>query len=100
LFPPPSSCTQSPTTPGTATPAASPATAQPSQDSAQQAKSAYQQIQGLLKGMTPENKQKILASLQKELANNSTSSIGGQKLDPNDPADAKMLDMLKKQGKI
>ena len=36
---------------------------------AQKAKSAYQQIQSLLKGLTPANKQKILASLQKELAN-------------------------------
>jgi hypothetical protein len=36
---------------------------------AQKAKSAYQQIQSLLKDLTPANKQKILTSLQKELAN-------------------------------
>jgi hypothetical protein len=35
---------------------------------AQKAKSAYQQIQSLLKGLTPANKQKILTSLQKDLA--------------------------------
>jgi hypothetical protein len=68
--------------------------------SGQKTKTAYQQIQGLLKDLTPANKQKILAALQKELAKDSELSIGGKKLDPNNPEDAKIIDMLKKQGKL
>ena len=68
--------------------------------SGQKTKTAYKQIQDLLKDLTPENKQKILAALQKELANDSDLSVGGNKLDPNNPDDAKMIDMLKKQGKL
>ena len=72
----------------------------PNNASGQKTKTAYQQIQGLLKDLNPANKQKILAALQKELAKDSKLSIGGKNLDPNDPEDAKIIDMLKKQGKL
>ena len=48
---------------------------------AQKAKSAYQQIQSLLKGLTPANKQKILASLQKELTK--TPPTNNKQVTPN-----------------
>ena len=48
---------------------------------AQKAKSAYQQIQSLLKGLTPANKQKILTSLQKELTK--TPPTNNKQVTPN-----------------
>ena len=56
-----------------------------------------------LNNLTPANKQKILAALQKELApQNPTISVGKQKRNPKsvDPADAQLLATAKKQGKI
>ena len=97
--------TQPTTTPTTPTTTA-PGTTQTTQASAQKTKTAYQQIQGLLKDMTPANKQKILASLQKELVppveKEPTVSVGKQKRNPKavDPADAQLLATAKKQGKI
>ena len=97
--------TQPTTTPTTTTtPTLGPS--QTNQASAQKTKTAYQQIQGLLKDMTPANKQKILASLQKELVppveKEPTVSVGKQKRNPKavDPADAQLLATAKKQGKI
>jgi hypothetical protein len=72
----------------------------------QKAKTAYQEIQELLKGLTPANKQKILNTLQKELTvpaeKNPAISVGKQKRNGKtvDPADAQLLAAAKKQGKI
>jgi hypothetical protein len=96
------------TTPSTTTSASSTSTTTPqaAQASNQKAKTAYQQIQSLLKGLTPANKQKILASLQKELVppveKDPTISVGKQKRNKKavDPADAQLLAAAKKQGKI
>ena len=104
--PPNNTTTPNTTTPNTTTPSNPPSNPPPPPNtttnnaSGQKTKTAYQQIQGLLKDLTPANKQKILAALQKELAKDSELSIGGKKLDPNNPEDAKIIDMLKKQGKL
>ena len=72
----------------------------------QKAKTAYQEIQELLKGLTPTNKQKILNTLQKELTvpaeKEPTITVGKQKRSKKtvDPADAQILAAAKKQGKI
>ena len=104
--PPNNTTTPNTTTPNTTTPSNPPSNPPPPPNtttnnaSGQKTKTAYQQIQGLLKDLTPANKQKILAALQKELAKDSELSIVGKKLDPNNPEDAKIIDMLKKQGKL
>ena len=95
-----------PTTTPTTTTTPTPGPSQTNQASAQKTKTAYQQIQGLLKDMTPANKQKILASLQKELVppveKEPTITVGKQKRNKKavDPADAQLLAAAKKQGKI
>jgi len=86
------------TTPSTTTPQNN--TPQSTQASTQQAKMTAAQITKLMQGLNTRQKQAVLKSLQKELAKNSELSIGGKKLDPNNPEDAKIIDMLKKQGKI
>jgi hypothetical protein len=95
--PPPS---DGPVTPPNTTPKT------PPMEPNQKAKTAYQEIQELLKGLTPANKQKILNTLQKELTvpaeKNPAISVGKQKRNGKtvDPADAQLLAAAKKQGKI
>jgi hypothetical protein len=87
-------------TPSTTTTAPQNTTPQAAQASTQQAKMTAAQITKLMKGLSTRQKQAVLKSLQKELTKNSELSIGGKKLDPNNPEDAKIIDMLEKQGKI
>ena len=78
-------------------------TTPPTTATTKQASGAVAQVNNLIQGLTPKQKQALLANLQQELApQNTTVSVGKQKRNSKsvDPADAQLLATAKKQGKI